>query len=156
MRQFEEQKERLSASVQREYDRFPSTSQKARPDLQTVKGFLSDSVEYFGAGAYIILDGFDECKEDGRKALVECLRSFIPLDKRFRFYIATRPNSSVDFLASKFAEQAQHIEVSAGQGEITRDLKQYVDNKLSDAEENLEDGESLLISEQIIAKAQGL
>jgi len=115
-----------------------------------------DSVEYFTSGVYIILDGFDECKEDSRKVLVDCFRSFIPRDKPIRFFIATRPNRSVDFLVSKFADQARSIEVGAGQDDVTRDLKQYVDNKLSEAEGDLDEGESLFISEQIIAKAQGL
>jgi len=154
VRQFEEQKEGLSTSVRRKYDKLLSKSEK--PDLQTAKELLLDSVESFTSGVYIILDGFDECKEDGKKALVDCLRSFIPRHKRFRFFIATRPNSSVDLLAVKFADQARCIKVAAGQEEITRDLKRYVDNKLSEAEEDLDEGESLFISEQIIRKAQGL
>ena len=153
VRQFEKQREGLSASVQSKYDKL---SQSQKPDLQTAKECLMDSVEYFTSGLYIILDGFDECKEDGRKALVDCFRSFIPQDKPIRFFIATRPNRSVDFLASKFGDQARRIDVGAGQDEVTRDLKQYVDNKLSEAEGDLDHGESLFISEQIMAKAQGL
>jgi hypothetical protein len=155
VRQFEEQKEGLSTSVRSKYDKLPSKSQ-LKPDLQTAKEFLLDSVESFPSGAYIILDGFDECKEDGRRALVDCLRSFNSRDKRFRFFIASRPNSSVDLLASKFGDQARRIEISAGQGDVNGDLKQYVESKLLDVEEELEDGERLFIAEQIIAKAQGL
>jgi hypothetical protein len=154
VRQFEEQKEGLLTSVQSKYDKLTSKSQK--PDLQTAKEFLLESVESFPSGAYIVLDGFDECKEDGRRALVDCLHSFISRDKRFRFFVASRPNGSVDLLASRFRDQARRIEISAGQGDVTGDLKEYVETRLLDMEEELETGERVFISERIIEKAQGL
>jgi len=153
VRQFEQQKEGLSTAVQSKYDKLLSKSQK--PDLQVAREFLLESVEFFVSGAYIILDGFDECKEDGRTSLVDCLRSFIPRDKRIRFFITTRPNGSVDVLASNFADQARYIEVGAGREEIIQDLKQYVRNKLSEAKGEVDAEEASFISEHITAKAQG-
>ena len=44
-----------------------STSSKSgKPSLQDFKTFLSDSLKSFSDRISIILDGFDECKEDGR------------------------------------------------------------------------------------------
>jgi hypothetical protein len=154
VRQFEEQKEGLSTLVQSKYEQLTSKSQE--PDLRTAKEFLLESIESFPSGVYIIFDGFDECKEDGRRALVDCLRSFVPRDKRFRFFVASRPNGSVDLLASRFGDEARRIEISSGQRDVTRDLKEYVETRLLDMEEELEDGETVFISERIIAKAQGL
>jgi len=155
--QLEEQKEGLCPSIQSAYEKLPSKSQ--RPDFQSLKSFLSDSAEYFSAGTYIILDAFDECSENGRKALVELLDSFNRLDtsthpNRFRFFIASRPNSSIDSLASMFEDQVRIIELIAGKGEQTQDLKDFVDDTLS--REKLSDQEKSFILTGIIQKAQGL
>jgi hypothetical protein len=152
VRQFEEQKEGLSTSVQSTYDKLPSKSQK--PDLQALKSFLSESIEYFTAVTYIILDAFDECNEDGRKALVDIVRSLIPRHNRLRFFIATRPNSWMDFLTSRCSDEARLISIIAGKGAQTQDLKNFIDNKLS--RELLCEEERALISQGVVDKAQGL
>ena len=154
MRQFEEQRVGLSSSIQNTYDKIPSKSQK--PDLQTLKSFLSDSVGYFSSAIYIILDAFDECNEDGRKAFVEAIRSFLPSHDRLRFFIATRPNSWIDFLTSSCSDQAecQLIHVAAGKGAQTEDLKHFIDDKLS--RELLHEEERAFISQGVLDKAEGL
>jgi hypothetical protein len=100
------------------------------------------------------LDAFDECSEDGRRALVDFLCSLQSPENRFRFFIATRPNSNIDSLASAFADEARSIEVTSGNGEQTRDLKHFVDNKL--LHEYLTAPEKCFISEGNIEKTQGL
>jgi len=152
--QLEEQKQGLCPSIQSAYEKLRSKSQ--RPDFQSLKSFLSDSAEYFSAGTYIVLDAFDECSENGRKALVELLGSFNRLDhhNRFRFFIATRPNSSIDSLASMFEDRVRIIELIAGKGEQTQDLKHFVDDTLS--REKFTDQEKSFISMGIVQKAQGL
>jgi len=152
VRQFEEQKVGLSSSIQNTYDNLVSKSQK--PDLQSVKSFLSDSVESFSSVIYIILDAFDECNEDGRKVFVDAIRSFLPRHNRLRFFIATRPNSWMDFLTSSCADQAQLIHVIAGKGTQTEDLTLFIDDKLS--RELLREEERVFISQGIIDKAKGL
>jgi hypothetical protein len=150
VRQFEEQKEGLSPFIQSVYGRLPSKFEK--PDSQALKTFLSDSVKPFNSGIYIILDGFDECKEDGRKTLINSLCSFSSGDNRFRFFIATRPNSDVETLASSIVDFAQ-IEVTTEKVEQTRDIKQFINGKLS--EKKLKAGEGLILSKGIFGKAQG-
>ena len=151
VRQFEEQKEGLTASIRSAYDQLPLKSQK--PDFQALEAFLSNSIESFSSGIYIILDGFDECKEDSRKALIDSLCLLIPRDNRFRFFLATRPNSIVETLTSSFVNLARSIEVTTKKVEQTRDLKQFIDAKLS--REYLEDEERLFISDGVFGKAEG-
>ena len=87
VRQLEEQKEGLSMSIQSTFNRLPSKSEK--PSLQDLKTFLSDSLKSFNSRIYIILDGFDECEQDGRNFIIDSLSSFILEDRRLRFFIAT-------------------------------------------------------------------
>ena len=124
--QLEEQKEGLCPSVQTAYDKLPSKSLK--PDFLSLKNFLSETAKHFISGTYIVLDAFDECSEDGRKGLIDLLVSFNRSDNRFRVFIATRPNSSIDSLASAFTNQAQIIELIAGTGKQTEDLKHFIDD----------------------------
>jgi len=139
-------------SIQTVYDKHASKSPK--PDFHTLKSFLSESTAYFKSGVYILLDAFDECKEDGRRALIDAIRSFISRDNRLRFFIATRPNSSIDFLTSSFADQTRRTEIIAGKGAQTQDLEQFVNDRLS--KEPLGDEEINFISQHIIEKADGL
>ena len=151
MRQLEEQKEELSTSIQSVFDRLPSKSGK--PSLQDLKTFLSDSLKSFSDRIYIILDGFDECKEDGRKAITDCLCSLIPGDRRFNLFIATRPVSNVKTLDSSFGNLVRIIEVMTEKPEQSRDIKQFIDGKLFEG--NLEIEERLSLSEGIFRKAKG-
>ena len=151
MRQLEEQKEELSTSIQSVFDRLPSKSGK--PSLQDLKTFLSDSLKSFRDRIYIILDGFDECKEDGRTAIIDSLCSFIPGDRRLSWFIATRPVSDVKTLESSFGNLARIIEVTTEKVEQSQDIKQFIDGKL--VRDNLEIGESLSLSEGIFRKAKG-
>ena len=134
------------------YDKHASKSPK--PDFHTLKSFLSESPAYFKSGPYIILDAFDECNEDGRKALIDAIRSFISRDDRLQFFIATWPNSSIDFLASSFADRIRRIEIIAGKGAQTQDLEQFVNDRL--VKEPLGDEERNFIFKHIIEKADGL
>jgi len=74
-------------AIQTVYDKPASKSQKL--DFHTLKSFLSESTAYFNLGVYIILDTFDECNEDGRKALIDSVHSSISKDNYLRFFIAT-------------------------------------------------------------------
>ena len=139
-------------SIRTVYDKHASKSPK--PDFHTLKSFLSESTAYFKSGTYIILDAFDECNEDGRKSLIDAIRSFISRDNRLQFFIATWPNSSIDFLASSFTDRTRRIEIIAGKGAQTQDLEQFVNDRLS--REPLGDEERGFISQRIIEKANGL
>ena len=139
-------------SIQTVYDKHASKSPK--PDFHSLKGFLSESTAYFKSGAYIILDAFDECNEYGRKALIDAIRSFISGDNQLQFFIATRPNSGIDFLTSSFADRMRRIEIIAGKGAQTQDLEQFVSDRL--LKEQLGDEERSFISQRIIEKADGL
>jgi hypothetical protein len=152
VRQFEEQRAGLSTSIQNTYDKIPSKSQK--PDLQALRNFLSESIQYFSSATYIILDAFDECNEEGRKVLVDAILSFLPSHNRLHFFIATRPNSWTDFLASSCADHTQLIHVIVGKGAQSGDLKHFIDDKLS--RELLREEERAFISQAIIDKAEGL
>ena len=150
VRQFEEQKEGLCTSIQSAYDKAKSR----KPDFQSLKSFLTDSIQQFKKCAYIVLDAFDECDEDGRKALVEYIRSCLPGNGLLRFFITTRPNTDVDFLASSFVDQVRLIDVIAGKGAQTRDLEHFIEQHLSRVQ--LSDKEKSFILQGIIEKAEGL
>jgi len=152
VRQLEEQKEELSTSIQSVFNWLPSKSEK--PSLQDLKTFLSDSLKSFHDRIYIILDGFDECKEDGRIAIIDSLCSFIPGDRRLSLLVATRPISDVKTLESAFGNLARIIEVTTKKVEQCQDIKQFIDGKL--VRGNLEIGERLSLSEGIFRKAKGL
>ena len=151
VRQFEKQKQGLTTSIQSFYDKLPLKTE--RPDLEQLTSFLLDSAKSFSSAIYIIVDGFDECKEDGRKAVVDCLCSLKTANNRFRFLVATRPNNNVQTLASSFSDLARIIEVTTEKFEQTRDLKQFINGKLSG--EDLEDEERSFLSKGILEKAAG-
>jgi len=151
VRQLEEQRVGLTFCIQNTYDKLPSKSQK--PNLQELKSFLTDSIEYFSSAIYIIMDAFDECNQDGRMVFVDAIRSLY-LHNRLRFLIATRPNSCIDLLRSSYADHVQLIQVAAGKGAQTEDLKHFVDDKLS--REPLREEERAFISQGVIDKAEGL
>jgi len=150
VRQFEEQKGGLCTSVQSAYDK----GKFQKPDFQSLKSFLIDSVQQFKKCTYIVLDAFDECHEDGRKALVEYIRSCLPGNSLLRFFITSRPNTDVDFLASSFVDQVRLIDVIAGKGAQTRDLEHFIEQHLSRV--HLRDKEKSFILQGIIEKAEGL
>jgi len=151
VRQLEEQKEKLSTSIQSKFNQLPSKTGK--PSLQDLKTFLSDSLKSFRDRIYIILDGFDECKEDGRTAIIDSICSLIPGDRRLSFFVATRPVSNVNGLESSFGNLARIIEVTTKKAEQSQDIKQFIDGKLFKG--NLEIGEPLSLSEGIFRKAEG-
>jgi hypothetical protein len=152
LRQLERRKGILSQSLQDAYDKLDGTGLK--PDLQTLKGLLLDSVEYFTSRTYIILDAFDECVEDGKQEFVETVRLLLSRNDGVYLFIASRPNSYLDDIQSSLPNEAWPINVTAGEGPQSQDLKSYLDSKL--AKERMDDEVRLFISEGISKRAEGL
>jgi hypothetical protein len=152
LRQFEQQKEGLTVSLQCTYNDLSKKSVKA--DLETLKGLLVDSVKSFESRSYIILDGFDECLEDARRRIIETIGLLLSRDDQIYFFIASRPNSNLDVIPSSYPNDTQTIDIIAGKGAQSRDLKSYIFDKLS--MESISEKERAFISKGVVEKAQGL
>jgi hypothetical protein len=152
LRQLEQHKETLSPSIKEEYDKLSKRGFK--PNLNTLTALLADSVKSFTSRTYIILDAFDECVDSGRRELVEILDSLLSRNDRVYLFITSRPNSHLDAIESSSPNETRTINVVAGDGAQTRDLKRYLDSKL--AKERMSDEERVFISQGILKKAQGL
>jgi len=152
LHQLEQQKDMLSPFVQEAYDKLYRRGLK--PDLQTLKGLLLDSVKSFTSRVYIILDAFDECVDNAKQELAETVDLLLSRNERVYLFIASRPNSHLDAIELSLSNEARTINVIAGEGAQSQDLKSYLDSKL--AKQRMSDEEKLFISEGISRKAQGL
>jgi Ankyrin repeats (3 copies) len=150
--QFAQQKKSVCASVQEAYDSLSPKSQK--PDLGLLKRLLLDSVESFGAKTYIVLDAFDECAEDGKKELIETIAKLLGGSEHIYLLITSRPHSSLDSVASLVPTATRTLPVIAGGSSQTKDLKRYLEEKLT--KERLKDDERKFIRDGIAEKAKGL
>jgi hypothetical protein len=142
----------LSSSVQEAYGKL--YCRRLKPDLQTLKGLLLDSVKSFTSRTYIILDAFDECVDHAKRELAETVNLLLSRNERVYLFIASRPNSHLDTIESSSPNEAWIINVIAGEGAQSQDLKCYLDSKL--AKERMSIEERIFISEKISEKAQGL
>jgi vacuolar-type H+-ATPase subunit E/Vma4 len=153
LRQLEQQKETLSTSVENAYETLSNTD--AKPDLANLKTLLLDSINSFKSRTCIVLDALDECSEDTRQSVINTFQSLISTNHQVYLFIATRPNSSIDSLLLSFPNETQAIDIFSGQGPQSRDLKIYVDVKLSE-KPNIKPEERAFISECVLERAQGL
>jgi hypothetical protein len=103
---------------------------------------------------YIILDAFDECVDNAKRELAETVDSLLSRNERVYLFIASRPNGHLDAIELSLPNEAWTINVIAGEGSQSQDLKSYLDSKL--AKQRMSDEEKLFISEGISRKAQGL
>lgn len=152
LRQLEQQNGPITSSVQDAYNTL--SVKRQRPDLQTLKGLLVDSSHSFKVRTFIVLDAFDEYTKDGRQEILESLELLLSKNEKLSLFITSRPKRQLEGFASSFSTQTRTINVVAGEGAQSGDMRAYINGKL--AKERIEDDEKSLIFQGIAQKAQGL
>jgi hypothetical protein len=150
LRQLEQRTATITPSVRDAYN----ASKSQKPDLEKLKSLLIDSSKSFKVRTFIVLDAFDECTVDGRQQLIDTLESVLPRNNQFSVFISSRPNRSLDDFALSFSAQTKTINIVAGEGAQSDDMRAYINHKL--AKERIDTHEKLIISQGIEEKAKGL
>src|SRR5204862_4620492 len=99
---------------------------------------------------YVILDAFDECRDDTKRELSETVDLLLSQYDRVYIFITSRPNSKLEEIASSSPNETRTINIIAGEGAQTQDLKFYLDGKL--AKERISVEEKLFIAKGILEK----
>jgi hypothetical protein len=152
LRQLEQPKETLTPSLREAFNTLSGRCQ--RPDLQTLKSLLVDSSQFFKARTFIVLDALDEGTENGAQEILESLKLLLSKNEKISVFISSRPNRHLEYIVLSFSTQTRRINVVAGEGAQSVDVRAYINRKL--AKEQMSDDEKLLISRGISEKAKGL
>lgn len=154
LRQLEERKQQITASVQSAYDAL--SSKNKNPELETLKALLVDSLESFKLRSILVLDAFDEYSADGWQELVEVLEVLLSSQDRIFVFISSRPNSHLDNLAKSFPTESRTINVDANKGAQSEDLRSFLEESLARIRmKNFDDREKINVSRGITEKAKG-